>query len=108
MVGVTIKLFTPSITYENGDRVETFAETEVENVLIAPASSSDVFSSDRPDGDKAEIQLAFPKTFTGDLRGCEVEVDNLRFRIVGEPIANMKSNCPTQWFLTARAEVVHG
>lgn len=109
LTGETVTVLTPTVSYDaHGDRSVAWAGTEVENVLVAPGSTADVEDATRPDGTRASFTLGFPKTFTAPLRGCRVIVRGVVCAVVGDPQPNAMGNCPTQWYLTATAEAVHG
>lgn len=110
-------MLTPSVTYdEHMEEVETWEREEVQNVLVAPGSTSDVEESARPDGTRAVFTLGFPKTFSKSLRGCRVVVrcpeggneGEHTYSVIGDPQPNTLENCPTKWWYTAEVEAVDG
>ncbi|MCD4549679.1 hypothetical protein [Schaalia sp. lx-260] len=88
--------------------VEWMIEGDVENVLVAPASTRDLDGSIRPDGDALEIQLHFPKTYTASLRAKRVRVRGEVYDVVGNPIAYQIANTPTPWNRQVTARLVQG
>ena len=85
-------------------------ETTVENVLIVPGATADLEAS-RPDGVTVALTLHFPKTFSGDLRGCSVVITGDyagTYRVIGEPYPYMVVNTPTSWYMPVEVEAVHG
>ena len=80
---------------------------EVSNVVVAPGATADLDAS-RPDGVSVAYTLGFPKTFTGDLRGCDVEVRGTRYRVIGDPQRNTAENTPGPWNYTAEVERIDG
>lgn len=107
--GETVTLRTPTITYdEHRERVETWAEEQVADVVVAPGSTSDVADSDRPDGTRTGFSLAFPRTFSASLRGCHVVVRGIECAVVGDPQPNDPANCPTGWLTTCDVEACDG
>ena len=107
--GEAVTVLTPSVTYdEHMEEVETWEREEVQNVLVAPGSTSDVEGSARPDGTRAVFTLGFPKTFSKSLRGRRVEVRGTVYSVIGDPQPNTLENCPTQWWYTAEVEAVNG
>lgn len=59
----------------------------VGDVLVQPGATSDAFESNRPEGATVVYTLAFPASFSGSLRGCEVRVpgDSAWYAIAGDP-----------------------
>lgn len=107
--GETVTVRTPTYKVdENRDVVEEWADETVDNVLVAPGSTSDVDGSARLHGSRAVYTLGFPKTFRGSLRGCRVVVRGDELSVVGDPRPNDPANCPTPWWLTAEVEAVDG
>lgn len=115
--GEAVTVLTPSVTYdEHMEEVETWEREEVQNVLVAPGSTSDVEESARPDGTRAVFTLGFPKTFCKSLRGCRVIIrcpeggdeEEHTYSIIGDPQPNSAANCPTAWWYTAEVEAVDG
>lgn len=81
--------------------------TTVDNVLIVPGATADLEAS-RPDGVTVALTLHFPKTYSGDLRGCNVIVDGIEYRVIGEPKPYMDENTPTAWHMPVEVEVCYG
>lgn len=74
---------------------------EVDDVLIAPSGAADMEAS-RPEGVTVSMTLHFPKTYTGDLRGCDIELPSPYdvgnpYRVIGDPHPYMDANTPTRW-----------
>ena len=85
---------------ELGEPIEPVEEREdVQNVVVAPGSTSDLDAS-RPEGVKVAYSLCFPKTYSGSLRGCSVEVRGEEYAVVGDPKRYMPENTPGDWNLT--------
>lgn len=109
IAGEAVTVLTPSTGYdEHMERTVAWTPAEVGNVVVAPSPTSGVTDSTRPDGTRAALTLGFPKTFTGSLRGCRVEVRGRLYEVVGDPQPNAAANCPTPWWLTAEAVAVDG
>ena len=112
--GETVTVKHRTISYDDaGNRTDAWDDGEtVENVLVAPGTTSDLHTDDRNfdhvSGTQALLTLGFPKTFTERLRGCRVIVRGLEWDIVGDPQPNTLANCPTQWYYTAQAVIVNG
>lgn len=111
--GRTVIIHRNKTTYDdNHDRILTKETEEVENVLIAPGSTSDVFSNEHYSGVKIDFTLGFPKTYEyKSLRDCSITLPypwNCTGRVIGDPIPNDPENCPTNWYLTVYLEVDNG
>lgn len=80
----------------------------VSNVLVAPASTTDLNGSIRPDGDSTTLNLYFPKTFTGALRGARVIVRGETYEVQGNPFSYDPTITPGAHNLVASVERVEG
>lgn len=111
--GTTVTVIAPN--YDGTDRfgepvATTPTRTYVDNVLVSPSATADLEAA-RPDGVTVALTLHFPKTFTGDLRGCEVELAGQHagtYRVIGEPKPYMDENTPTAWHMPVEVEACHG
>lgn len=115
--GETVKVLTHVIGYdEHMEEVDEWVSEVVENVIVAPGSTSSVEESTRPYGTRAVFTLGFPKTFSKRLRGCRVVVrcpeggneGEHMYSVIGDPQPNTLENCPTEWWYTAEVEAVNG
>ena len=108
--GESVTVMTPEYTYdEHMNEIETWSEQVVDNVVVAPTTTSSTVSDTvRPHGTKAILNLGFPKTFDASLRGCHVVVRGREYAVVGDPQPNTAANCPTPWWLSASVEAVDG
>ncbi len=114
MTGRTIKLLRPVYVVDrfNNRVADGYTEEVVHNVLIQPGKSIDL-GPDRPDGEKVDLTLHFPKSYDGaPLSGCLVELPGSyaslgRLRVVGEPV-KYEYDCPTKWNMSVGLEVSHG
>lgn len=57
--------------------------SETVSVLVVPGGQSATGEDNRPEGRNVAYTLYFPKSFTGDLDGCDVVVRGHRCRVVG-------------------------
>lgn len=109
MEGETVTVLTPSVTFdEHMDEVTEWSEETVENVLVAPSSTSDADGTARPHATSVTLRLGFPKTFSAPLRGRHVVVRGREFAVIGDPEPNAPGNCPTPWWYTADVEACDG
>ena len=110
--GTTVTVLTP---YTNGtDRfnnvVYGLTGAEVDDVLVSPAST-ELLEAARENGVSVSYTLHFPKTFTGSLEGCEIELPapwSGRYRVVGNPQPYMDENTPTRWNRPVDVECANG
>ena len=109
IAGETVTVRTPTVSYdEHMEAVETWAEQEVDDVVVAPGSTSDVTDTTRPWGTRAAYTLGFPKTFSSSLRGCRVVVRGVEYAVIGDPQPLTPENVPGPWNYTAEVEAVDG
>lgn len=80
----------------------------VSNVLVAPSSTTDLNGSSRPDGDSTTLNLYFPKSFTGVLRGARVIVRGETYEVQGDPFSYDPTITPGAHNLVATVERVEG
>lgn len=81
---------------------------KVSNVLVAPSSTTDLNGSIRPDGDSTTLNLYFPKSFTGALRGARVIVRGETYDVQGDPFSYDPTITPGAHNLVASVERVEG
>lgn len=80
----------------------------VENVLVAPAGTSDLEPGMRPDGDSTLLALHFPKIFTESLRGMRIVVRGKTWEVIGDPQAYLDQNVPGEWNRPVTVRLVEG
>lgn len=95
-----------------GDAVYGWSAEYADGCLVRPLQGSDAGDPKRPDGVRAEYDVAFRKSYTaaaGPLRGCRVALvergmdagdAESAYRVVGSP--DVTDPCPTAWNLVAR------
>ena len=77
--------------------IYNMVDKEVENVLVAPATSSDVVSSLDLTGKRAEYTLAIPKGDTNNWEDVIVEFFGHTWKTFGIPIEGIEENIPLDW-----------
>jgi hypothetical protein len=112
MKGTSITLRTPSGTELDrfGNEQHMFIESTVDDVLIVPGPT-ELLEASRPEGVQVAYTLHFPKTFSGSLAGCEVELPTPWtgvYRVIGEPGRYMDANTPTRWNMPVEVEKAYG
>lgn len=79
----------------------------VENVLVAPASTSEVIDMLNLTGKKAEYNLAIPKGDTHIWKDQKVEFFGETWQVIGFPQQGIDENIPLNWnqkWMVARYE----
>ncbi|MBW3081970.1 hypothetical protein [Bifidobacterium phasiani] len=108
MRGETILLTTrhPEGADDAGDTIWLDDDpVEVDDVLVAPASTADAGESTRPDGVNVDLTLLFPRTFAPrDLRRATCRVRGDDYRVVGNPTPIDGGMTPTRWNMSVDVE----
>lgn len=97
--GVTVTLFEKVKTGKDSLNHSTYdiKPIQVNNVLVAPMSATDIPTSTEADRRKATYQLAIPKGDTHDWNNADVEFFGHKWHTVGLPIEGIESNIPLDW-----------
>ena len=69
----------------------------VDNVLVAPASNSEILDATNLYGKKAVYTLAIPKGDTHEWENRIVEFFGKRWRVFGIPTKGIEANVPLDW-----------
>lgn len=80
------------------------SSTEVENVLVAPESNSEILSRLELTGHKEIYILAIPKGDAHVWTDAEVVFWGKRWRTVGEPLEGIEALIPLKWNKKVRVE----
>ena len=105
---VTVTKRTVSSRDEMGEPVFATESVEVDNVLWHESTTDEIDETNRMYGVSCDISLDFPKTFTGSLEGCSVNVGGTEYRVLGDPIGYMPENTPTPWNRSVKAARADG
>lgn len=70
---------------------------EIPNVLVAPASSTEVIEALNLTGKKIVYNLAIPKGDTHSWTDCRVDFFGEKWRTVGYPQVGIEELVPTSW-----------
>ena len=70
---------------------------DVENVLVSPASSTDIIATTDLTGKKAVYTLAIPKSDAHDWNDCTVKFFNRTWKSFGYPIEGIDELVPGDW-----------
>lgn len=106
MKGVTVTLYVKEQSGTDGFNRPIYTETavEVENVLIAPASTSETLDTLNLTGRKAVYTLGIPKGDSHDWRNKKVEFFGQTFRTFGEPLQGIDDLIPLDWNMKIQVE----
>lgn len=97
--GITVTLISKTKTGTDpfGAPIYTETETEVENVLVAPTSTTEVLDRLALTGRKAVYTLAIPKGDTNAWENQEVRFFGERWRVFGIPEQGIDDLIPLDW-----------
>lgn len=97
--GIAITLYEKTRTGKDAFNRPTYTQkpVTVNNVLIAPVSSSDIVSENDLSSRKAIYELAIPKGDTHIWTDVVVEFFGERWRTVGIPICGQDELIPLDW-----------
>lgn len=97
--GITVTLVSEAVISKDpfGKEIVEESEIDVENVLVAPASSDDVTNQLNLDGKKIEYTLAIPKNDTNDWVDKKVRFFGQTWHTVGIPLEGISELIPLDW-----------
>lgn len=96
-ITVTIVAKTQTGTNPYGEPVYETTEEAVENVLVAPASDTDIIDNTDLTGGKAVYTLGIPKGDTHNWEDATVRFFGQTWRAVGIPTKGIEANIPLAW-----------
>ena len=112
--GVSVDVLTPVEGERDrfGNVTATYERETVSDVLVVPGATADL-EAGRPEGVQVAFTLHFPKTFTGTLEGCEIELPSPwnagnPYKAIGAPAPYMDANTPTRWNRQVEVEAANG
>lgn len=88
---------TASGTDTFGHPIYTETPVTVEDVLVAPASITEVLDMLNITGKKAVYNIAIPKGDTHDWQDCRVDFFGTSWRVIGFPQQGIEENIPGRW-----------
>lgn len=105
--GITVLLHQKTETDrdELNQPVYTDAVIEVDNVLVAPSTETEVNETVNLTGRKAVYTLGIPKGDTHEWTDTIVEFFGQKFRTIGMPIGGIEDMIPLDWNYKVRCEV---
>lgn len=97
--GITVVLYERTQNGEDafGHPVYEENEVSVENVLVYPASVSEILDMQNLTGKKAVYNLAIPKGDTHTWQDNRVEFFGTSWRVIGFPQMGIEENVPLDW-----------
>ena len=100
ITGITVQIVNRTKTGTNpfGEPIfdgETY--TQVDNVLVAPASDTDIVNNTDMFGAKAVYTLAIPKGDTNNWEDAIIEFWGERWHAIGIPQMGIEENIPLAW-----------
>lgn len=97
--GITVILYEKQKTGVDEFNHSIYEETpiRVENVLVAPTSSTEILDMQNLTGKKAVYTLAIPKGDEHDWEDCRVEFFGKMWHVIGFPVQGIDANIPLQW-----------
>ena len=99
MKGITVTLYTVTQTGTDIFGEPTIVETpvEVHNVLVSPASSTDILDTTNLYGRKAVYTLGIPKGDTHDWENRKVRFFGKDWHVIGMPTEGIDDLIPLSW-----------
>ena len=107
MKGITVTLYERTQTGTDALNHPTYSETAVsiDNVLVAPVSSTELTEIYNLTGRKAVYQLAIPKSDTHDwIAGMKVGFFGQTWRIIAMPEEGIETLIPLSWNKKVKVE----
>lgn len=97
--GITVTLHEKTISgYDDFNApIETDQTTEVKNVLVYPASSTDITDNLNMHGIAVQYALCIPKGDDHNWRDTQVEFFGQIWRTIGEPKEYIEAMLPLDW-----------
>lgn len=105
--GQAVEVVRVTVSYVDGERVESTERETVDGVLVCPGATADGAANARPDADRVAYTLAFPKGYGKPLRNCRIVINGREYRVMGDP-QPCRENCPTAWWMSVEVERVDG
>lgn len=106
MRGITVKLYTKVESGVDEFNQPTYTEVavDVDNVLVAPTSATEVLDTLNLYGKKAVYNLGIPKGDTNDWTDKTVEFFGERWQTISYPQEGIESLVPTKWHKKVQVE----
>lgn len=97
--GITVVLVSKMQTGKDAFNhpVYEYTEENIENVLVAPASSEDISTAQDLFGKKAVYTLGIPKGDTHNWEDAKVRFFDKEWHTFGYPLEGIEENIPLDW-----------
>ena len=97
--GITITVYQKKPTGSDafGHMQYKYIPEQVDDVLVAPVSSSELSSNQNVSIAKTQYNLAIPKGDMHDWTDTKVEFYGKTWKTVGEPVEGIEENIPLRW-----------
>lgn len=97
--GITVTLYIKTQTGKDAFNRPVYTEQaiQVNNVLVAPASTSETLDTVNLTGKKAVYTLGIPKGDNHDWKDKKVEFFGETFKTFGEPLRGIDDMIPLEW-----------
>jgi hypothetical protein len=104
--GITVTLYDRVETGEDEFHKTTYDEVpvEIDNVLVAPASASDIINQTNLEGKKAVYTLAVPKGDSHEWEDRKVEFWGEEWHTFGIPLKGIEGLIPLGWNMKVMVE----
>lgn len=97
--GIQVTLYEKKISGEDafGRKIYTETPVTVENVLVAPVSTTEVLDMMNLTGKKAVYNIAIPKGDNHAWEDCRVDFFGESWNVIGFPQQGIEENIPLDW-----------
>ncbi len=104
--GISVTLYQRRPVGTDAFMAPVYEETpvQVDNVLVSPASGTDVVDTLQLYGKRAEYQLCIPKGDDHQWKGCRVDFFGRSWRVFGPVEEYIESMVPLDWNKKVRVE----
>lgn len=106
MKGITVTLYQKTQTDNDEFNRPTYTEEaiDIDDVLVAPASATEVLDTLNITGKKAVYNLGIPKGDIHDWLDAKVEFFGETWHTISIPQEGIESNIPTRWHKKVQVE----
>lgn len=97
--GITVRLYEKVRAGTDEFNYPTYEEwcSDVENVLVSPASTTEIVEMQNLTGKRAVYNIAIPKGDTHTWKDNRVEFFGEMWRVIGFPQQGIQENIPLEW-----------
>lgn len=97
--GIQVTLYEKTETEKDEFDHPVYKETPViiKNVLVAPASTTEILDTMNLTGKKAVYNIAIPKGDRHTWQDCRVDFFGQSWRVIGFPQQGIEKNIPLDW-----------